>query len=242
VIPISIVNELDDTEPDAVWLITGASDGFGRSLAIEALRSGRRVVATSNRIENLELLSREFQNQLVPIELDVNDESANRVVIDQVIETFGRIDVVVNNAGYEDWHCDLAPGDVLERVQTNLFGALWISHYATAFMQSARRGQIVQVFALDEFDRYRSPALFHRARYALETFSESLDREIAPFRLHVVIGSRKDCATQWNVGRAGEWETIPSSRDASSRGQHPNQRLPEKYVGPAVSRLPKWLA
>ena len=71
------MNGLDDTDPDAVWLITGSSDGFGRSVAMEALHRGRRVVATSNRTENLEVLARQFQSHLTAIELDVNDESAD---------------------------------------------------------------------------------------------------------------------------------------------------------------------
>jgi NAD(P)-dependent dehydrogenase (short-subunit alcohol dehydrogenase family) len=159
-------------------------------------------------MENLEVLAREFRSQLMPVELDVNDESADSAVIDQAFETFGRIDVVVNNAGYENWHCDLEQGDVLARVQTNLFGALWISHYATSFMKSAGRGQIVQVFALDENDRLRTPALFERVRNVLERFCESLVREIAPFGLHVGIGVRTDCAAQWAVSGSCECQTI----------------------------------
>jgi NAD(P)-dependent dehydrogenase (short-subunit alcohol dehydrogenase family) len=196
----STVNRLDGADPDAVWLITGASDGFGRSVATEALHCGRRVVATSIRRENLEMLAPELRSQLMPIELDVNDESSDREVIDQAFETFGRIDVVVNNAGFEDWHCDLAQGDVLARVQTNLFGSLWISHYATSFMKSAGRGQVVQVFALDENDHLRTPALFERVRNALERFCESLAREIAPFGLQVVIGQAGECQMNLLLG------------------------------------------
>jgi NAD(P)-dependent dehydrogenase (short-subunit alcohol dehydrogenase family) len=204
----SIVNRLDGADPDAVWLITGASDAFGRLLAMAALRCHRRVVATSKRLADLELLASDSQRQLTPVELDVNDESADLEVVNHAFDTFGRIDVVVNNAGYENWNRELTRREMTWRVQTNLFGALWISQYATALMQSAGRGQIVQVFVPHEVDRDSTPALFDRARHTLESFSASLAREIAPFGLHVSIGSRMDRATQRTVGSVGECQTI----------------------------------
>jgi NAD(P)-dependent dehydrogenase (short-subunit alcohol dehydrogenase family) len=201
----SIVSRLDDADLDAVWLVTGAANGLGRSLALSALNCLRRVVVTSNRLQNLLGLAREYGSQLTQIEMDVNDELEDRVAVDRVMESFGRIDVVVNNAGFDDdWDSNASHATVLERVQANLFGALWTSQSAIAYMKSAGRGQIVLVFALTEIDRYLNPELFDWAKRAFEGFGESLARETAPFGLQIAIAVPRDVSCRWTAGSSDE--------------------------------------
>src|SRR5271156_4598531 len=148
-----------------VWLVTGAAHGVGRILAEMALRHGNRVVATADRLEDLWPLVDDYASAVIPIELDVNDEAADRETVRRVIEILGRLDVVVNAAGYDD--AGSATADTrreLERVQTNLFGALWVSQAALAYLCANTGGRIVQVFGLNSYERHRDRRLYDISR------------------------------------------------------------------------------
>ena len=184
-------------EEKPVWLITGAAQGVGRILAEMALRHGNRVVATADRLEDLWPLVEGYDSAVIPIELDVNDESADRETVQRVIEILGRLDVVVNAAAYDK---EGSAGDArreLERVQTNLFGALWVSEAALVYMCANTGGRIVQVFALDSREKSRNRRLYDTSRRALAEFSEHLAREIAPFDVEVSVCVAAELYSEW---------------------------------------------
>jgi NAD(P)-dependent dehydrogenase (short-subunit alcohol dehydrogenase family) len=182
--PLPIVRGEDDA---AVWLVTGAAYGLGRLLAETALRRGRRVAVTASRLEKLWFLVDEYGSAVLPIELDVNDELADRDVVERVVGAFGRVDVVVNNAGFDSNRLDRASESPLERAQTNLFGALWISQSALAYMHKAVGGQIFLVFGLTKSDADLDSSVFFRAKRALEGFCEHLARDVAPLDVTVTV-------------------------------------------------------
>jgi len=173
---------LDGGDGDAVWLVTGATHHIGRFLADAALRRHLRVVATASRLQDLSPLVDRHGGAVLPVELDVNDEGAIREVVDSVVDSYGRIDVVVNNAGY-DADRAATPRSALEGLQSNLFGALWASRAASAHMQTAG-GHIAQVLDLD---RHADRAVFDRGRRVLTNFSGRLADELAPFGIKVTI-------------------------------------------------------
>jgi NADP-dependent 3-hydroxy acid dehydrogenase YdfG len=182
----------------SVWLVTGAAYGVGRILAEMALRHGNRVVATTERIEDLWPLVDSFESMVIPIELDVNDECADREIVQRVVEIMGRLDVVVNAAGYDKegpvddaWH-------ERERVQTNLFGALWVSQAALEYMCANTPGRIVQVFGLNSWEKYRNHRLYDTSRRVLTEFSEQLAREVAPFGVEVSICVAEELYGEWS--------------------------------------------
>jgi NADP-dependent 3-hydroxy acid dehydrogenase YdfG len=180
-----------------VWLVTGAAHGVGRILAEMALRDGNRVVATADRLEHLWPLVDEFGSAVIPIELDVNDESADREIVLRVIEILGRLDVVVNAAGYDkEGSADDARHE-LERVQTNLFAALWVSQAALVYMCANAGGKIIQVFGLDSCEKHCNRGFYDTCRHAFTEFSEHLAREVAPFDVEISICVAAELCSEW---------------------------------------------
>jgi NAD(P)-dependent dehydrogenase (short-subunit alcohol dehydrogenase family) len=185
-----------DEQP--VWLVTGAARGVGRTLAEMALRHGNRVVATTDRLEDLWPLVDIYESMVIPLELDVNDESADREIVQRVVEIMGRLDVVVNAAGYDkEGSVDDARHE-LELVQTNLFGALWVSQAALEYMCANSGGRIVQVFGLNSWEKHRDHRLYDISRRVLTEFSEHLAREVAPFGVEVSICVAAELYGEWS--------------------------------------------
>jgi NAD(P)-dependent dehydrogenase (short-subunit alcohol dehydrogenase family) len=195
--PVHTVNaRRADERP--VWLVTGAAYGVGRILAERTLRHGNRVVVTADQLEDLWPLVDSYQSMVIPLELDVNDESADREIVERVVEIMGRLDVVVNAAGYDKEGSVDDAGHERERVQTNLFGALWVSQAALEYMCANAGGRIVQVFGLNSSDRHRDRRLYDTSRRVLTEFSEHLAREIAPFGVEVSICVAAELYGEWS--------------------------------------------
>src|SRR5688572_12089766 len=114
------------------WFITGASRGFGREWSIAALERGDRVAATARDTSALDDLVSTYGDAILPIALDVNDRDADFAAVAQAHEHFGRLDVVVNNAGYGHFGFveELTEAEARAQIETNLFGALWVTQAA----------------------------------------------------------------------------------------------------------------
>src|SRR5690348_4368158 len=110
------------------WFITGASRGFGREWTIGALERGERVAATARDTTSLDDLVERFDDLILPVALDVTDRAAVFAAVAAAHERFGRLDVVVNNAGYGQFGMveELSEAEVRDQIETNLFGALWV--------------------------------------------------------------------------------------------------------------------
>jgi NAD(P)-dependent dehydrogenase (short-subunit alcohol dehydrogenase family) len=195
--PVHTVNARHVPE-EPVWLVTGAAHGVGRTLAEMALRHGNRVVATTDRLEDLWPLVDDHASAVIPIELDVNDESADRETVKRVIEIMGRLDVVVNAAGYDKEGSVDDTRHERERVQTNLFGALWVSQAALEYMCANTGGRIVQVFGLSRRQRHRDRRFYDTSRRVLTEFSEHLALEVAPFGVEVSICVAAEVYGEWS--------------------------------------------
>jgi NAD(P)-dependent dehydrogenase (short-subunit alcohol dehydrogenase family) len=185
------------TDERPVWLVTGAAHGVGRILAEVALRHGNRVVATADRVEDLWPLVDDYAGAVTPLELDVNDELADREVVRRVIEILGQLDVVVNAAGYDKEGCADDTQQALERMQTNLFGALWVSQAALEYMCANTAGRIIQVFDLNSEEKRRDHRLYDTKRRVVTEFSEHLAREGAPFGVEVSICVTQELYRDW---------------------------------------------
>ncbi|MHA7303614.1 SDR family NAD(P)-dependent oxidoreductase [Pseudarthrobacter sp. MDT1-22] len=122
------------------WFITGTSRGFGREWALAALERGDTVAATARNTNSLDTLAAEFGDKVLPISLDVTDRDAVFAAVARAHEHFGRLDVVVNNAGYGQFGAveELSEAEAREQIETNLFGALWVTQAALPFL----RGQV----------------------------------------------------------------------------------------------------
>jgi len=180
-----------------VWLVTGAGRGVGRALAEMALRRGSRVGVTAHRREDLRSLVEAYGNAVIPFDLDVNDESGARETVERAIELLGRLDVVVNAAGYDTPEFFAGQSPALGHVQTNLFGALWVAQAALDHLRTNVGGKIVQVFGLGSFGADPPRRDYDTARRAVIEFSEQLARDVAPFDVEVTIYVPAEQYSEW---------------------------------------------
>lgn len=174
---------------EKVWLITGVSGGLGRALAIEAANKGDIVIGTVRKPEQLD----EFRN-LIPgktfsVKLDVTQHFQTKAVIDPVIEKFGRVDVLVNNAGYGLLGAieEVNTREVREQFETNVFGALTVTQAVLPFMRKQKSGHIVQMSSAAGFRSSPGLGIYNASKFALEGLSEALAYEVAPLGIKVTI-------------------------------------------------------
>jgi len=147
-----------------VWFITGASRGFGREWAIAALERGDSVAATARDVSTLDDLATKYGDRMLPLTLDVTDRDADFAAVTAAHERFGRLDVVVNNAGYGHFGMveELTEAEVRDQLETNLFGALWVTQAALPFLREQGSGHILQVSSIGG-SRARPPGGAHHA-------------------------------------------------------------------------------
>jgi NAD(P)-dependent dehydrogenase (short-subunit alcohol dehydrogenase family) len=182
-----------------VWLITGSSRGLGRDLAKAVLAAGHRLVATARKPEQLGELVELYGEQVLPIALDVTDPAAARAAVAAATSTFGRLDVVVNNAGYANVASieDVAEDDFREQFETNFFGVMHVTRAALPVMRAQRDGHIIQISSIG--GRTGSPGLaaYQSAKWAVEGFSEVLSKEVGPLGIRVTLVEPGGFRTDW---------------------------------------------
>jgi NAD(P)-dependent dehydrogenase (short-subunit alcohol dehydrogenase family) len=172
-----------------VWFITGTSSGFGRALAQAALDRGSRVVATARSTERIADLQQQFPDRAIAVPLDVNDADQARAAIDAAVNAFGRIDVVVNNAGYGALGAleELSDDELRRQFETNVFGALNVIRAALPQLRRQRSGHIVQLSSLSGVVPNAGEGAYAGSKSALEGLSESLAKEVAHLGIGVTI-------------------------------------------------------
>jgi NAD(P)-dependent dehydrogenase (short-subunit alcohol dehydrogenase family) len=172
-----------------VWLITGASRGLGRAFAEAALAAGDRVVAAARDVDPLADLVREAPDALVRLPLDVSDRAAVREGVARAASAFGRLDVVVNNAG------GLLLGMVEEATEeqirahfdVNLFGAIWVAQAVVPYLRDQGSGHILQITTMGTGGGFASTGLYAAGKSALDSVSQALAMEVEPFGVKVTI-------------------------------------------------------
>ena len=184
-----------------VWFITGTSKGFGRVWAEAALARGDRVAATARDVTTLAPLVDRYGELVAAIKLDVTDKAAVDASIAEAHGRFGRLDVVVNNAGYGLFGTieEVSEADARDQIETNLFGALWVTQAALPIMRAQGSGHIIQVSSIGGVNAFPTIGLYHASKWALEGFSQSLAAEVAQFGVKVTLIEPGGFATR--VGR-----------------------------------------
>jgi NAD(P)-dependent dehydrogenase (short-subunit alcohol dehydrogenase family) len=183
------------------WLVTGSASGLGRNIAEAVLASGDRLVATARDPRRLEDLVKKYGDQVRSAALDVVDESAAQAAVQMAVAAFGRLDVVVNNAGYGD----IAPFEQLssERfkavVDTNFYGVVNVSRAAIPIMRKQKSGCILQISSVGGRLARPGSSPYHAAKWAVGGFTESLAQEVAPFGVKVCTLEPGGMRTNWGV-------------------------------------------
>jgi NAD(P)-dependent dehydrogenase (short-subunit alcohol dehydrogenase family) len=195
-----------------VWFITGSSRGFGREWAAAALARGDKVAATARDTGSLdELVARHGENVLA-LELDVTDRAAAFETVAHAHAHFGRLDVVVNNAGYGLFGAieEVSEEQARAQIETNLFGALWVTQAAIPFLREQRSGHFIQVSSIGGIVAFPRIGLYHASKWGLEGFSESLAQELAEFGVYVTLVEPGGFDTEWGTGSAVRAKELPA--------------------------------
>ena len=181
------------------WFITGASKGFGREWTEAALERGDKVAATARKPETLDALVEAYGDAVLPLQLDVTDRDACFAAVRQAAGHFKQLDVVVNNAGYGHFGMieELSEDDIRGQLETNVFGALWVTQAALPILRAQGSGHIIQVSSIGGISAFPGIGAYHASKWALEGFSQSLAREVADFGIHVTLIEPGGYSTDW---------------------------------------------
>lgn len=219
------------TSNTPIWLITGSSRGLGHALARAALAAGHRVVATARRPEDLAALVEAHGDHVRPVALDVTDPASARAAVQEAVRAFGRLDIVVNNAGYGNVGAieDMSDEDFRAQIETNFFGVANVTRAALPVLREQRGGHVIQISSIG--GRVGSPGLgaYQSAKWAVEGFSEVLAKEVAPLGIKVTIVEPGGFRTDW----AGASMTVQTPREEyrSVIGPFIDRRREHKMLG-----------
>jgi len=201
------------------WFVTGASRGFGRIWTEAALARGDRVVATARDASSLTELVDAYPDTALAIRLDVTDRAGAFDAAAAAREFLGRIDVVVNNAGFGLFGMveEITEQQARQQIETNVFGALWVTQAVLPNLREQGSGHILQVSSIGGVHAFPGLGLYHASKWALEGFSQSLAAEVAEFGIHVTLIEPTGYATDWAFGSAVRSEPIPDYEDFRER-------------------------
>jgi NAD(P)-dependent dehydrogenase (short-subunit alcohol dehydrogenase family) len=192
------------------WFITGTSRGFGREWTAAALERGDSVAATARDTSSLDDLVERYGDRLLPLALDVTDRAAAFGAVERAHDRFGRLDVVVNNAGYGHFGMveEVTEDEARAQIETNLFGALWVTQAALPFLRAQGSGHIVQVSSIGGISAFPMVGLYHASKWGLEGFSQALAQEVADFGIFVTLVEPGGFSTDWSGPSAQRSEPL----------------------------------
>ena len=222
---------------EKVWFITGTSRGFGREWAIAALERGDKVAATARDTATLDDLAHKYGDALLPIQLDVTDHDADFAAVKQAHEHFGRLDIVVNNAGYGHFGFieELTEQEARAQIETNVFGALWVTQAALPYLRAQRSGHIIQVSSIGGITAFQNVGIYHASKWALEGFSQALAQEVAPFGIHVTLIEPGGFSTDWAGSSSKRSEPLPDYKEVHEEADRMRSQRMSKPGDPQAS-------
>lgn len=188
-----------------VWLVTGSARGLGRKIVEAALEAGERVVATARDPRQLSDLIERFGDRVRAVALDVTDSAAARDAVQTALDAFGRLDVVVNNAGFGH----MAPfeqaseDDFRAQIDTNFYGVVNVTRAALPVLRQQRSGHIIQISSVGGRVGIPGFAAYQSAKWAVGGFTEVLSQELAPLGIKVTALEPGGMKTEWGVEAKG---------------------------------------
>ena len=203
--------------PDTVWFITGCSTGFGRELATQVLASGARVVVTARDLGKIGDLAK--GGNALALKLDVTDASEVEAAVRQAEETFGRIDVLVNNAGI-GYFAAVEEGEdaeVRRMFDINLFGLAAVTKSVLPGMRKRRRGFIVNFSSIGGLRSAPAIGWYNATKFAVEGLTEALWQEVEPLGIKVMLVEPSGFRTDW-AGRSAHESKVQIADYAATAG------------------------
>ncbi|MGZ4169636.1 MAG: SDR family oxidoreductase [Solirubrobacteraceae bacterium] len=225
-----------------VWFITGTSKGFGHIWARAALERGDQVAATARDTDTLSDLAERHGENLLPIGLDVTDRAAVDAAVKQAHDRFGRLDVIVNNAGYGLFGTieEITEEQARAQIETNVFGALWVTKAALPYLREQGSGHIIQVSSIGGVNAFSTLGLYHASKWALEGFSQSLAIEVRDFGIRVTLVEPTGYSTDWSGPSSVQADHLPvyeEVRRIRAEGWKRRRRGDPEATGPAILKL-----
>lgn len=215
------------------WFITGSTRGFGRALTVAALEAGDRVAATARRPEQLDDLVARYGDRIHPLRLDVTDPARAAEALGEAHRLFGRLDVIVNNAGY----ANVSPiettsdDDFRAQFETNFWGVYHVSKAAIPLLRQQGGGLVIQFSSVGgRVGGSPGIASYQAAKFAIDGFSRVLRAETAPFGVRVLVVEPSGFRTDW-AGSSMEVRDIPAEYDETVGRM--NRRVRQSDDGPA---------
>ena len=195
-----------------VWFITGASRGFGRVWVKAALERGDKVVATARDSSSISDYKKSYGDAVLPLSLDVTDSGAIAPAVEAAMNAFGRLDVLVNNAGYGSFGAveEVTEAEARAQLETNFFGALWMTQAVLPIMRAQKFGRILMVSSIGGVAAFPNLSLYHASKWALEGLSDSLAQEVAPFGIGVTLVEPGGYSTDWSGSSAKRAKELPA--------------------------------
>ena len=229
------------------WLITGVSSGFGKAMTKQLLERGNRVVGTVRNRNKIQDLLTAYPETFDCELLDVTDVPAVHRIVSTAFEKYGRIDVVVSNAGYGLFGCaeELSDAEINHILATNLTGSIQLIRSAIPYMRLQGGGRIIQISSYGGQVAYAANSLYHATKFGIEGFCESVAQEVAQFGIGVTIIEPGGARTEFRYGSAKvaclmpEYESCHAFMDMldASKGLAPGD--PEKMAARIIESVTK---
>jgi NAD(P)-dependent dehydrogenase (short-subunit alcohol dehydrogenase family) len=216
-----------------IILITGASRGFGKIWAKALLERGDKVVATARNLENLNDLVAEYGDAIFPVKLNVNDRAACFAAVNKARDHFGRIDVLINNAGFGLFGAieETTEQQARAQMETNFFGVLWVTQAIIPIMREQKSGHIIQVSSFLGLVTLPVLGLYNASKYAVNGLSETLATEVKSFGIKVSLIEPNGFSTDWSGASA--FQTEPNEAYAPLRKAFFEGSTPDSWGKPA---------
>ncbi|GLU53431.1 SDR family NAD(P)-dependent oxidoreductase [Dyadobacter frigoris] len=225
-----------------IILITGASRGFGKLWAKALLERGDKVAATARNVENLNDLIAEYGDSILPIQLDVNNREDCFAAVNKTKEHFGRIDVLINNAGFGLFGAieETTEQQARAQMETNFFGLLWVTQAVVPIMREQKSGHIIQVSSFLGLVTLPVLGLYNASKYAVNGLSETLATEVKSFGINVSLIEPNGFSTDWSGASAFQTEAnevYAPIRKAFAEGATPDTWGKPESTADAVLQL-----
>ncbi|KOP29312.1 short-chain dehydrogenase [Exiguobacterium sp. BMC-KP] len=202
---------------EKVLFITGCSTGFGRQIAEKAIKAGYKVAVTARNVEQVQDLVAGNESKAIALTLDVTNQTQVKAAVKQTIDTFGRIDVLVNNAGigYFGSVEESVEEETRKMFEINFWGLMSVTNEVLPHMRHQQGGHIINFSSIGGLVSFPTLGYYHATKYAVEGVSESLAQEVAPFNINVSLIEPSSFRTDWGGRSSVKTETeIPELRDS----------------------------
>ena len=213
-----------------VWFITGCSTGFGRNIAMEALEQGNKVAVTSRNTDDVKDIVAQYPDTAFAIKLDVTNPEQVAAAVQEAHDKFGRIDVLVNNAGIGYFGAieESEEAEYRRMFEINFFGLAAVTNAVLPIMRAQRSGNIVNISSVGGLVAFPGVGFYNATKFAVTGYSESLAKEVLPLGIKVTVVAPSGFRTDWAGRSANNSKTVIADYEATA---HANQNTIRGYSG-----------